>query len=229
MSKPILFNTEMVQAILAGTKTQTRRAIQDKFYYHLQGDSKNLPYVKKYTDDFIDSNAKYKNGDVLWVREPARVISSNAFEATMQCEYKADGHVVDIDIDDKHIDADFDDNYDGDKDYIKTKWIRECNGIPNGCIKELARIYLKVTNVRVERLQDIENDTDNFQSEGYPDSYELKEAKRFYSNDMHGEVDYCDDCMLEWWETLWNSTAGDGYKWDDNPYVFVYEFERVEA
>ena len=28
--------------------------------------------------------------------------------------------------------------------------------------------------------------------------------------------------------TLWNSTAKDGYKWEDNPYVFVYEFERIE-
>lgn len=226
MSKPILFNTEMVQAILAGTKTQTRRAIQDKFYYHLQGDSKNLPYVKKYTDDFIDSNAKYKNGDVLWVREPARVISSNAFEATMQCEYKADGHVVDIDIDDKHIDADFDDNYDGDKDYIKTKWIRECNGIPNGCIKELARIYLKVTNVRVERLQDIEHE--DICSEGMNfDSYCLQDQSKSYSNDEHGEVDYCEDMANEWWQGLWNSTAKDGYKWQDNPFVFVYEFERI--
>jgi hypothetical protein len=32
----------------------------------------------------------------------------------------------------------------------------------------------------------------------------------------------------EWWINLWNSTAPKGYKWEDNPYVFVYEFERVK-
>jgi hypothetical protein len=37
-------------------------------------------------------------------------------------------------------------------DYSK-KWIQRCQGVPNGCIKEMARIFLKVTNVRVEKLQ----------------------------------------------------------------------------
>ena len=37
-----------------------------------------------------------------------------------------------------------------------------------------------------------------------------------------------DKPIKDWWISLWNSTAPKGYKWEDNPYVFVYEFERVE-
>ena len=77
----------------------------------------------------------------------------------------------------------------------------------------MARIFLKVTNVRVERLQDIrvrdiEKET-GWKREIY--SYSNKN-RAFYK-------DYRD---------LWNSTAKDGYKWKDNPYVFIYEFERVQ-
>ena len=92
--------------------------------------------------------------------------------------------------------------------------------------KKYARIFLKVTGVRVEKLQDIEYN-DEILLEGYPDGYELKADKK-YSNDCHGEVDYCDDCQAEWFENLWNSNSKNGYKWEDNPFVFVYDFEVLK-
>ena len=92
--------------------------------------------------------------------------------------------------------------------------------------KKYARIWLEVTGVRVERLQDIE--VEDIQSEGYPSGYELKNTTRSYTNDTHSEVDYCDDCLSEWWTELWDSTAPKGYKYEDNPYVFVYDFKRIE-
>ena len=71
--------------------------------------------------------------------------------------------------------------------------------------KKYARIFLKVTNVRVERLQDI--DYGDIIDEGWDYGINIR--------------------ALEWWKKLWNSTTKDGYKWEDNPYVFVYEFERI--
>ena len=76
----------------------------------------------------------------------------------------------------------------------------------------MARIFLKVTNVRVERLQDMSHE--NLLAEGFDFKYfdTKKKDKGFFS----------------WWINLWNSTSKDGYKWEDNPFVFVYEFERIE-
>ena len=75
-------------------------------------------------------------------------------------------------------------------------------------------IFLKVTDIRVERLQDItiedcyDEGIDPFDVMEMLDGTEFKEFVVF--------------------EKIWNKTAPKGYKWSDNPYVFVYEFERVE-
>lgn len=76
--------------------------------------------------------------------------------------------------------------------------------------KKYARIFLKIINVRVEKLQDITRK--DVLSEG---------IREHAVNQFHPHT-----CLFE---TLWNSTAKDGYKWEDNPYVFVYEFEKVEV
>jgi hypothetical protein len=190
-SKQILFNTEMVKAILDGRKTQTRRPIKiknkltrdwalntgvdwikvdlkdEKYPYSIR--EQNGAWNEYSLKDFINKYSQYKVGDVLWVREPAKVKSPPiATCKKLTFKYLADNKITEIYLDD-------------DFDYSK-KWIQRCQGVPNGCIKEMARIFLKVINVRVERLQDIS-------SIGY---------------------------------------EKEGYKWEDNPYVFVYEFERIE-
>ena len=204
-SKPILFNTKMVKAILDGRKMQTRRVFsktQLKYFDYAQklGEISSLDNLHENDFAYILQFSQYKIGDILWVREPAKVKSPPiATCKKLTFKYLADNKITEIYLDD-------------DFDYSK-KWIQRCQGVPNGCIKEMARIFLKVTNVRVERLQDIsvrdiEKET-GCKREIY--SYSNKN-KAFYK-------DYCD---------LWNSTTKDGYKWEDNPYVFVYEFERIE-
>lgn len=88
--------------------------------------------------------------------------------------------------------------------------------------KEAARIWLKVTNVRVERLQEITVDGChregiNIETSAVTDGETL--------NRKH-------DFSLEKFETLWDSTVKksdiDRYGWDANPWVFVYEFEHCE-
>ena len=201
-AKPILFNTEMVKAILDGRKTQTRRVVNKEYLGMADIDDNNI-YVPREDGGYVNilnmTWSKYKVGDVLWVREPAKVKSPPiATCKKLTFKYLADNKITEIYIDD-------------DFDYSK-KWIQRCQGVPNGCIKEMARIFLKVTNVRVERLQDIsvrdiEKET-GWRREIY--SYSNKN-KAFFK-------DYRD---------FWNSTAKDGYKYLDNPYIFVYTFEVI--
>jgi len=75
-------------------------------------------------------------------------------------------------------------------------------------------IFLKVTNVRVERLQDIT--LDDICDEGF-------DLENMLTDDgVVKEVPH------DWWINLWNKTAPKGYDWDSNHYVFVYEFEIAE-
>lgn len=155
--KPILFNTEMVRAILDGRKTATRRVIKpqpDKEHSHelgyvVCGDAKdigsfgfgthecggNIQYVKP----------PYQINDILYVRETFFQavghyldVSGEAVSYTYPIfEYVADG---------KHEKGHW---YNERQDYYMVK--RPSIHMP----KEVARIFLKVTGVRVERLQDI--------------------------------------------------------------------------
>ena len=151
-SKPILFNTEMVKAILDGRKTQTRRVIplknNDLIFtgFVVSSTAKNREGYcafgknKEQVLEFI--KPEYKAGDVLYVREPVKVMSPPVETCRkLTFKYLADNKTTDIYLDDNF-------------DYSK-KWIQRCQGVPNGCIKLMARIFVKVTNVRVERLQNI--------------------------------------------------------------------------
>ena len=165
MEKPILFNTEMVKAILEGRKTQTRRAIKN---------------IKVFYSDGIPANKPpYKTGDVLYVRETwATILNEYVYK------YGYDDEAGSI--------------QDGYK-LIEPKWKPSIH-MP----REAARLFLKVKDVRVERLRDM-NDSD-LASEGFGDWV------RFIS--------------------LWNSTIKstdcDKYDWNANPWVWVIEFERCE-
>ena len=219
-SKPILFNTEMVKAILDGRKTQTRRVIplknNDLIFtgFVVSSTAKNregyCAFGKNKEQDLEFIKPKYKVGDVLWVREPAKVIEINDYQDCFTFKYLADNKEETLSYLDKW------ENKDG---MTVPRWVENCQGVPNGCIKEMARIFLKVTNVRVERLQEAE--LQDICEEGYPEGYQ----PFYFTSDLKRELH--ENKMDDWWINLWNSTAKDGYKYLDNPYVFVYEFERI--
>lgn len=185
--KPIIFSAPMVQAILAGRKTMTRRVIKPQPYY---------PYVG--TDHWHDSprgsdtlgpirRIPYAPGDILWVREtwmPCASIDSFLTDTNLYV-YKAD----------------YDD---GD---IPGKW-RPSIHMP----KEAARLFLRVTDVRAEKLQDMP--LFDVWDEGTP--------QMPGNTDSDGAVNHRDFKYL--WDAL---NAKRGYGWDDNPWVWVYEFERI--
>jgi hypothetical protein len=178
--KPILFSTEMVNAILDGRKTQTRRIVkpQPKTIAH---DSKNRLPMAFWADNSKWIKPKYQVGDIIWVRETWSKKDGHYF-------YKA-GHELLI-----------------DSEPLIKRW-RPSIYMP----REAARIFLRVTNVRVERLQEItEKDA---------------KAEGVITNDAVKVSSY-----VYWFEMLWDDlNKKRGYGWETNPWVWVYELERVEV
>lgn len=217
--KPILFSTPMVQAILYGRKTMTRRVcnIPDGWEYNGWGritskhpkQGKLGIFIRKQDGDFVLSDiitAKYQVGDVLWVRETwcKGVLDGDA------TQYKEYWCIIQP-KDSKRIfykaDCTEETGYcDSDK---LVKW-KPSIFMP----KEACRIFLRVTNVRVERLQDIS--VEDIKKEGAPLITITGNNEDFINSKLKG-----------WWYDLWNSINGKG-AWEANPYVFVYEFERIE-
>ena len=210
IAKPILFNTEMVRAILDGRKTVTRRLV--KF---LPGENpKWTGYVK---DGLMLYNGKnepcirkvpYHQGDILYVRETWQKAGllddyDQVIDGTEKYYYAAGPETPCFDF---WIDSETGDHKDN------MPW-RPSIHMP----KEAARIFLKVTDVRVERLQDITDE----------------EAKREGSQPQNPfDYDVNKWPNKERFKEIWNSTVKksdlDTYGWDSNPYVWVIEFERCE-
>ena len=184
--KPILFNTEMVRAILDGRKTVTRRVVKP------QPESRPTPMKKEscWPGCFaIQGTAKvirppYQPGDTLWVRETWAKSMAGTFM------YQAD-----------------------DKAIMVERW-RPSIHMP----REAARLFLRVTGVRVERLKDI--DGHGILKEGI-DNGKSNPAMGTRWENMQSMA----------FAELWNSTLKSAdlplYGWAANPWVWVIEFERI--
>lgn len=195
-TKPILFNTQMVRAILDGRKTCTRRIVKPQLTAHY-----GVQCIKP----------PYQPGDILYVRETW----SLRFDGEKYF-YRADKNTS---REEKRL-----------LDYNDVKW-RPSIHMP----KEAARIWLNVTNVRVERLQEItEAQTEE---EGFlftpPCLHRTGENYCDIDGSCGSKIKYCDMSAGELFgKVLWDSTIKksdiDIYGWDVNPWVWVIEFERCE-
>lgn len=193
---PILFNTEMVRAILDGRKTCTRRICKDANEYTVPdmdfyNADRRTYAVHNYADkehmeqlSTAERTCPICPEDILYVRETFAQAARHIFW------YRADN-----------------------AEYTKNILWRPSVHMP----KEAARIWLRVTNVRVERLQEI-TDKDAEQEGAQPD-YPFDYAVNKWPN-------------LEHFKEIWNSTIKksdlDRYGWDANPFVWVVSFERCE-
>lgn len=231
--KPILFNTEMVRAILDGRKTCTRRICKDanectvpdmEFY---NADKRTYAVHnfadKKHTEQLsiAERTCPICPGDVLYIRETW----------TEECgKY--------------YYRADYDSDYLDPCETLSGGYPASCRNHPgcDGCMatstrihwhpsihmpKEAARIWLKVTDVRIERLQSIT--VEGAIREG---------AEGEKCHHTNAGAFGCTDCMNTGWieppqvefMQIWNSTIKksdiDRYGWNANPYVWVIEFER---
>ena len=207
--KPILFNTEMVRAILDGRKSCTRRAIKpqpdEKHTYPLgfitdSTEKKEVGCfgfaVNEYggSIQYVKPPYRYAPGDILYVRETWKKAPNGYF-------YYEDWLRNDI--------ADV------------TKWKPSIH-MP----KEAARIWLKVTDVRVERLQEISED--GAVKEGIYVA-NCKDCNAPFGCDACPDEGYDEiDEFAELWDSTIKKSDIDRYGWDANPWVWVIEFERCE-
>ena len=197
-AKPILFNTDMVRAILGGRKTVTRRLqskrIENKWFdYEEFVNAVSTPESTSLTEkEFYEQYPPYQPGDVLYVRET--------------WDYLEGWKIGDPSIDGKYF-------YKADGDLRPVSW--RGNWRPSIHMpKEAARIFLKVTNVRVERLQCMS--WDDICNEGIIPDSNIRDKFSF-------------EMLCNNFKNLWNSTIKkselDRYGWDANPWVWVVEFE----
>lgn len=211
--KPILFNTDMVRSIQENRKTVTRRAVKPQ--------PVERPALKMCPDDvwrlewwnvneFNSIKVPICIGDILYVRETWTKLyyvdpdGYTHFDQTMYY-YAADG-TPDITLV----------NEDGfELDDQRIRW-RPSIHMPH----EAARIFLRVTDVRVERLNDISERSAQFEGASLPLAAQKDPEYAEYTGGYYNAF-----------AELWNSTIKKAdralYGWDANPYVWVIEFERI--
>ncbi|GHV34930.1 hypothetical protein FACS18949_11900 [Clostridia bacterium] len=202
--KPILFKTDMVRAILDGRKTQTRRVLKpqpkgtpryNNLRYHWY-DHYFSPGLPFVNDVTPMPRQPFRVGDILWVRE-------TWLEAEGTCHYRADttSEIQRCLVDDGH------------------RWKPSIH-----MHREAARLFLRVTDVRAERVQDITikdciaegvsvgsmnwNRLAAQHKEKYRELWESINTKRKYDGDYVARRPGCN--------------------WDANPWVWVYTFEKLD-
>ncbi|AWK53104.1 hypothetical protein DIC82_15020 [Clostridium beijerinckii] len=210
--KPILFNTAMVQALLDSKKTTTRRNIK-------RTPSNDEPSGYGFWKEFNNSDGRwyikdYTHAPVWWTLE--EYISKYS-------KY--------------HV---------GDVLYVRETWQEWTGGYaykvggdyPQSFIdkwkpsihmpKEAARIFLKVTDIRIERLHDMEHK--DFLSEGIREYTKDNQVFKYAASEDQFSWRDMPRTPRKAFENLWDSTVNkseiDMYGWNANPYVWVIEFEK---
>jgi hypothetical protein len=215
--RPILFSTPMVQALIEGTKTQTRRTkgLEDLNEsngfnsFEVINDGGVIKWLLKPTSHgWCKLKCPYTVDDVLWVKE-SFYYAANWDHATPrflasigeEVNYKAN-----------------DSNYSVSKPLHKGK-LRPSLFMP----KEACRIFLKIKAIRVERLNEISEE--DAIAEGVTKIADY--GSTGYKLYTEPDASYTDIDAIESFSSFWESIIGEG-SWNKNPFVFVYELERIE-
>lgn len=200
--KPIILTTEMIEAILAGRKTMTRRVVKPQPYMITEGPTpQGSNWMAWYAGGKCsDLWPKYKIGDILWVRETWSKDENGEYV------YRS--------------------NYGTTKDdsFPPTmfKWKPSIH-MP----REAARIFLRVTGVRVERLQDITEKDAHYEGVhpwGLETQQRMDKWCRYtqitdpgrMTGTFRGE-------FAAFWDSL---NAKRGYGWEKNPWVWAIGFRQ---
>lgn len=222
--KPILFSTDMVRAILDGRKTQTRRVILFPAPYNVYRydgvDEKGrhlfawglITENKCFYDGYFEIKPSYKPGDILWVRETfavdACVPQCAGRDDENECPFNRVGN----------------DCYKYKAQYIgKAPDIRWKPSIHMP--KEAARIFLRVTDVRPEQIQEISREDVLAEGFALPCDHNYGDGViRCSAYPCVFNETGCINKFVDYWNML---NAKRGYGWEKNDWVWVYAFERV--
>jgi hypothetical protein len=201
--KKIMFNDKygLTKAVLEGRKTQTRRFIPKEFFTLRWDERDDTLVVENEFGDFIDiRNTKFcmlKVGEIVAVAQ----------------NYTACGGFMD----------------DGTPrwDYISCIVGSKNRGWSNKMFvkPELMPHQIKITNVRIERLQDISDD--DCLAEGVEKIISEDGTPRYYVKDWKGDTMLATYTPQNAYSFLIDKVGRKG-DWDSNPYVFVYDFELIK-
>jgi hypothetical protein len=225
--KPIIFSTEMVKAILAGNKSMTRRVIKPQPIMHDFESHKALAFKEPFTKpgyiavgvDRVKECPSYLRcpygqvGDILWVREtwaihdlilkPKKLNPNDeAWFYKRKFSPEMVPHIVYA------------------ADYPVGSWKGAWRS-PRFMPKIAARLFLKVKDIRVERLQDITEEDAIAEGVAWKRAADINALENSES-----VIDRAKVLFMRLWDTL---NAKRGYGWDLNPFVWVVEFERAEG
>ncbi|WP_333887761.1 hypothetical protein [Clostridium sp.] len=230
MEKPVLFNTEMVNAILNGKKISTRRPIKpqppewaEEFGFTFFTPDRHISYRGNSKCGYGESSIKmpYCKDDILYVRETWASCKNEKPKIAIPADYKDVLYFYK---------ADDIRNSDGST----IKWHPSIH-MP----KVATRIFLKVTDVKVQRIQDITEE------EALHDGIQAytKDRKHYkyctnidsWNKNFKPSKEYDETAWQSMPETakeafhlLWdNIYAKQGYGWDANPWIWIIEFERI--
>lgn len=214
--RPILFSSPMVTAILEGRKTMTRRVAKyDHFVLRRMQGGYDFETFMRINPAYLAIPEVYescpygKPGDRLWVRERMRAVEIDRAPLAIRVRYEADG--------------------------TESQWLKypeRLKGKPDvgkclayGGFREASRITLEITGVRVERLQDMSEESARAEGfEGQECPHELGRP--------HG---FCTDCLNSGWlepptmnfMDFWDKINGKKHPWASNPWVWVVEFKNI--
>ena len=194
-TRPILFSDPLVRALLDGRKTVTRRPVNPK---HDRWGPDNRP------DTRLKGCPYGKPGDRLFVKESHRAWCLDGGGNLVRIEYRAGGH----------RDVCADDLPDGFVDRFKTRKDGTLAWKPSIFMaREASRITLDVTDVRVERVQDISEE--QARAEGMPPHQDALNWR-------------CRHTFMDVWDSIYaGRTDKPGLDWTSNPWVWVVEFKMV--
>ena len=235
---PILFNSEMVRANLDGRKTCTRRLVKpqpdEKHTYPLgfvidSTEKKEVGCfgfgINEYGGSIQYAKPPYQPGDILYVRETWRVGAWDIFNQMIAFDYK-DGtcgeltYIHDRELFDRLVNQSRNDarqakcEYNG-VDFVWEKGKSPCRWHPSIHMpKKATRIWIKCTDVRVERLQEITEIGATKEGCVYDVEYALGNTAKGHFKKL--------------WDSTIKKSALDTYGWNASPWVWVIEFERCE-
>jgi len=240
--KNILMNKEMAKKINENKKTQTRRVIKIFYNLSLKEPKKNPIFFKNISKTiqfkelqgffnpcllFYDKNKdntyycskkiKYSVGEKLWIREPAIIKKYLSSPLSIKIEYQLKSNPI------KKYKMDLPERFLSNP----KKWITNCQSTPNGCIKEMAKTFIIITELKVEKLQDIT--FKDIIKEGYDNKDFEEYLKRTKRENIKAKdfVDINEINAFEWFKNLWNKTSSKEYNWNTNPFVIVYSFKKI--